>query len=301
MLKISVENIFLGHLKCGTKPNMAIFLSGGGSNAKKLLEDKEVLASTNPVVLVTDAPNKSGAQAIGAKHNLPVVALDLRDFYRQHGLETISLATPVGRQVRELWTERLREMLKPYQIDFAVLAGFEPLSNITSDYPCLNIHPGDLSVTDAQGQRCYVGLHSKSVERALLSGEKKLRASVIIALPFKDAAKDMDNGVLLSISQPMTIDHKGMTLESMQAVESRRQGRKPAGGWQDELEMLASELQDKLKIAGDHIVLPLTVRDFARQCFALVNDQLFYRKSASEPFQAVKHVEYDQNGIAIQP
>lgn len=171
------------------KPRFAIFLSGGGSNAEKLLESDMVRAVAEPAVLVTDAPEKSRAPEIAAKYNLPLIALDIREFYRQHGLTTISLATPEGRAVRAMWTDELRKQLKKYEIDFAVLAGFEPLSNITDDYPCLNVHPGDLSKVDGSGNRLYTGLHSRPIELALLAGEKELKSSVIIAHSFTDAKK----------------------------------------------------------------------------------------------------------------
>ena len=290
-------HIFLNDLPENAKPNMAIFLSGGGSNAEKLLCDRQVMECTNPVVLVTDAPEKSRARLIGEKYDLPVVEFSIREFYRSHGLQTTSLATEKGREVRELWTNELRKKLAPYKINFGVLAGFEPLSNITDDFPCLNVHPGDLSVVDANGDRCYVGLHSRPVESAMLAGEKTLRASVIIALSFTDAGKDMDNGLLLGISQPMDIDFGGLTLDDLKKIKSLRSGKKPAGGWKDELENLALRSQEQLKYCGDHIILPLTVRDFANRCFGWLDGKLYYRKTMDQPFAPAASLEYDADGV----
>ena len=294
-MNFSEDNIFLGHLSPDQCPNMAIFLSGSGSNAERLLTSPEVLAAAKPVVLVTDAPEKSRASLIAEKFGLPLVALSIREFYRQHGLTSISLATAEGREVRELWTEELRRQLRDFKIDFGVLAGFEPLSNITRDFPCLNVHPGDLSAVDAAGRRCYVGLHSRPIESAVLAGEKSLRASVIIAGDFTNADKDMDNGILLGISQAMPLQLP-IALEELQKIRNARQGRKPAGGWQDELEKLAFQLQEQLKIWGDHMILPLIVRDFARRCFAWDNNTLYYRSSPDQAFQVAETLEYDQDG-----
>ena len=296
---INNKNIFLGDTAENQRPGLAIFLSGGGSNAEKLLNDKSVLEAAEVKVLVTDAPEKSRAGIIARQHGLPVVEFSIREFYRNHGLKSISLATEEGRRVRELWTDELRKRLQPYKIDFAVLAGFEPLSNITNDYPCLNVHPGDLSVVDSNGKRLYVGLHSRPVEAAILAGEKSLRASVIIAKSFSDVNADMDNGLLLGISQKMPIDFQGMTLEELQQVKLNRPAQKPAGGWKDKLEALALQSQEKLKVCGDHIILPLVVRDFARKCFALQNGKLYYRKDISLPFQAVVSNEYAADGSRI--
>ena len=54
----------MDNMPSGRKPNLAIFLSGGGSNAEKLLADAEVRNAANVVVLVTDAPEKSRAGLI---------------------------------------------------------------------------------------------------------------------------------------------------------------------------------------------------------------------------------------------
>ena len=293
------NNIFLGNTADGKRPGMAIFLSGGGSNAEKLLSDPAVIQAAEPVVLVTDAPEKSRAAVIAARHGLPVVEFSIREFYRNHGLKSISLATEAGRAVRELWTAELRKKLANYAIDFVVLAGFEPLSNITNDYPCLNVHPGDLSVTDNEGTRLYVGLHSRPIEAAILAGEKTLRASVIIAQSFSDADKDVDNGLLLGISQAMPIDFQGLTLEELKNIKAARMERKPAGGWKDELEKLAQRSQEELKLCGDHIILPLVVRDFASKCFALQNGKLCYRKNPDSKFQLLASHEYNSDGSRV--
>lgn len=296
---IDRNNIFLNHIVNGDRPNMAIFLSGTGSNAEKLLSDKSVRDVATPVVLITDAPEKSRAKIIGEKFNIPVEEFSIREFYRNHGLNSISLATAEGRQVRELWTEELRKRIKKYAIDFAVLAGFEPLSNITDDFPCLNVHPGDLSVVNSEGIRLYVGLHNRPVEAAILAGETTLRASVIIAQSFSNADKDMDNGLLLGISQCMPVDFNGLTLEQLKAIRANRPARKPAGGWQDDLEALALRSQESLKICGDHIILPLVVRDFAKKCFAYQNGKLYYRPHTDSEFKAVVSNEYTPDGKRI--
>ena len=296
---IEKKNIFLGNVADNQRPRMAIFLSGSGSNAEKLLSSPEVVQAAEPVVLVTDAPEKSRASEIAANHNLPVVEFSIREFYRNHGLKSISLATEAGRQARELWTAELRQKLEKFAIDFIVLAGFEPLSNITNDYPCLNVHPGDLSVTDSRGTRLYVGLHSRPIEAAILAGEKSLRASVIIAQSFNDADKDVDNGLLLGISQSMPIDFQGLTLEELKKIKANRPERKPVGGWKDELEALAMRSQNELKISGDHIILPLVVRDFAGKCFAWKDNKLYYRKDTAAEFKVLESNEYNPDGTRV--
>ena len=57
------------------RPNMAIFLSGSGSNAEKLLNDQAVRSAAEAVVLITDAPEKSRAGIIGSQYNIPVIEI----------------------------------------------------------------------------------------------------------------------------------------------------------------------------------------------------------------------------------
>ena len=47
----------------------AVFLSGSGSNAERLLRDPAVLACAVPRVLVTDAPRRSRAAELGKARN----------------------------------------------------------------------------------------------------------------------------------------------------------------------------------------------------------------------------------------
>ena len=132
----------------------ALFLSGQGSNAEAVLNDLVKSPAAYTVsVLVTDAPERSRARELAARFEIPLIEHDLKKFYQAHGAESTSLATAQGRRLRELWTEELRRKLAEYQVDFGILAGFMTLCNIAEDLPCLNVHPGDLTVTDAAGRR----------------------------------------------------------------------------------------------------------------------------------------------------
>ena len=165
--------------------------------------------STNwsPAVIVTDTPQKSRAAEISQLNNIPLIEHDIRAFYKANCLNRISILTPEGQAVREKWTNKLREMLIPYNIDFGILAGFVPLTNITSDFPCLNIHPGDLTV-EQNGKRLLVGLHTIPIELAIINGFSSLRSSVIIAQTYTGRGGEMDSGPILGISPEVPIDFK---------------------------------------------------------------------------------------------
>lgn len=276
-------------------PHTAIFLSGSGSNAEALLNALRNLPT--PVVkvqaLVTDAPLTSRARELGRLFQLPVLELDIRAFYRARGESRVSIATPAGQQIREEWTGRLRELVKPLQLDFGVFAGFVPLTNITGDFPCLNVHPGDLTYLK-DGRRCLVGLHTVPVERAILEGLDYLRSSVIVVKPYSGKGGEMDSGPLLGVSGKVPVLLDGATLEQLRACAAVRPAQRPKGGFGDRLEQIAAANQDNLKRHGDWRVLPQAVINFAAGHYAQTPDhQLLFDDGTG--FRPVKTVEFDED------
>jgi folate-dependent phosphoribosylglycinamide formyltransferase PurN len=275
-------------------PAVAIFMSGSGSNAEKLLESVKTAENPRwkPAVIVTDAPEQSRAVEIADAYNLPLVALDIRKFYRERGESRISLATERGREIREEWTNELRKLIEPYNISFGVLAGFVPLSNITSDFPCLNVHPGDLTV-EKDGRRLLVGLHTIPVELAILEGLSSMRSSVIIAQTYTGAGGEMDSGPILGVSAPVKIDFKGHSLQKLKEIAQKRDSKRPVGGYKDLLEEIADYNQGLLKENGDWVVFPPVVDDFAAGNFGLDEDGCLHYLSGGG-WEKVKTVVYDQ-------
>lgn len=266
-------------LSPGRRARLAIFMSGSGSNAERIME--KTAASTDPpceiVALVTDAPETSRARELADHFGLMLIEHDIRRFYAEHGESRVSIATPRGQELREAWTNELRSRLAPLDIDFGVFAGFVPLTNLTGDFPCLNVHPGDLTYLK-DGSRYLVGLHTVPIERAILEGLDCLRSSVIQALPYSGQGDDMDNGPILGISEEVPIDLGGMELTVLQACLETRPERRPKDGFGDCLEAVARKNLDRLKTDGDWTVLPAVVFDFARGRFGTDDSgELCYR------------------------
>jgi phosphoribosylglycinamide formyltransferase-1 len=271
-------------------PNGAVFLSGSGSNAEKVLACREKTAAAwCPALIITDAPEKSRAAEIATEYQLPLVELSIREFYRRHGERKVSLASENGRRIRELWTSALREKIAPYEIDFGILAGFVPLTNITGDFPCLNVHPGDLTV-ELDGRRLLVGLHAIPTELAIINGFKTIRSSVIIAQPYTGKGGEMDSGPVLGVSPEMKLDMQGKTSKELLAVYKSRPEKKPPGGWNDDLSRIAAANQERLKEKGDWIVFPQVVNDFAAGKFAVEGNALYFKRENG--WEKVKTVEY---------
>lgn len=255
----------------------AILMSGSGSNAEALLKFERTHSDCpyKTVLIATDALETSRAREIAAAHDLPLVELDIKKFYQEHGENSIKLDTPKRRELRELWSRLLLEKIMAYSPDFACFAGFVPLSNLAADLPCLNVHPGDLTRCDAEGRRIYAGLHVLPVERAILNKETSLRSSVILVQPYTGSgAKEMDAGPVLGISSPMPVDLEGHSLEEL---EECRRSRIPGSPCTDTLRQLALDHIERLKLRGDHVVFPRAAADFAAGAFSCDGSQLYYK------------------------
>ena len=265
-------------------------MSGNGSNAEKVLDfQKKTSARWLPAVIITDDPERSRTAEIAKKYDLPLVELSIREFYRRHGENKISLFSENGRRIRKLWTDALREKITPYNIDFGILAGFMPLSNITGDFPCLNVHPGDLTV-ERNGQRLFVGLHAVPTELALINDFKTIRSSVIIAQPYTGQGGEMDTGPILGISPELELDLQGFAHAQLLDIYKQRPVKKTRGGWNDALSKIASANQERLKEKGDWIVFPQVVNDFAAGKFAIEDGDLYYKND--KDWKKVKTIEY---------
>lgn len=272
-------------------PRAAILLSGAGSNADALLRYRAETPGVpfEPVVLATDAPQNSAASEIAARFRLPLVGCDLRAFYAEHGEDSIRLDTPRRRELRDLWSDRLLAKLRPYEPDFVLLAGFVPLTNLNRHLPCLNVHPGDLTVEDPAGHRLFAGLHYLPVERAILRSFTSLRSSVILTRPFTGDADDIDAGPVLGVSTPLPVDLEGESLEALREIAARR-GAPPH---RDRLREIAAHNIERLKTAGDHVVFPRAAADFAAGRFGTDDaGTLYYRRRGSAEWQRIRTVEY---------
>ncbi|MDR0933055.1 MAG: hypothetical protein LBM70_08575 [Victivallales bacterium] len=286
----------------GTPARVAIFMSGAGSNADALLR----YCAENPdcnyisALLVTDSPKTSRAGAISAEWGIPLIEHDIRAFYAERGESVIALTSERRREIRAEWTDVLRQMLLPCKIDFGVLAGFVPLCNITKTLPCLNVHPGDLTI-ERDGRRIFAGLHFRPVENAILAGNAVLRSSVILAQPFKGGGeREMDSGPILGVSRPVPIELGDETIESLTAVMNSR----TVAPYCDKLREVATFNLERLKILGDHVVLPQVVDDFAGGKFGIDEHGQLYFKGNSHSnselsWTSCRTVEYDRDSRRI--
>jgi folate-dependent phosphoribosylglycinamide formyltransferase PurN len=284
------------------RPRCAVFLSGSGTNAEKLIELHRSLgaeASFDLSCLVTDRPLQSRARDIASAAGIPLVEHDIGAFYLARGLSSTSLATEAGRKVRDEWTAELKTKLLPLAPDFGVFAGFVPLTNLTASLPCLNVHPGDLSVSNDKGERLYIGLHTLPIEIAVLAGEESLRSTVILASAYAATGAGMDEGLILGLSPEVDIDQQGRDAAAWNAIAAKRPAKKPKGGWGDDLEKMAELNQDKLKRHGDWLVLPRCVQDFAAGRFGVDAAGKLYLRRGPDAWLPIDCIAYSKTGREV--
>ena len=274
-----------------------IFMSGTGTNAAAVLRyTAESRRAFTVAALATDAPEAGNAYELGREFGIPVVALDLKKFYLEHGESSIRLDSPHRRELRQLWSDRMYGMLAPYSVELGILAGFVPLTNLTGKFPCLNVHPGDLTLKDGSGRKLLAGLHILPVERAILAGFPALRSSVILAQVYTgDGSAEMDSGPVLGVSAPVPVDLMGATLAELRSLNAARVRGVPVA---DKLREAAKYNVERLKTAGDHVVLPRAVDDFAAGKFHAEGERVGWLDDDGKLTEALT-VEYHDDGKRI--
>lgn len=126
--------------------NIVIFASGGGSNARKIIEHFQD-SMTARVALVVSNKKDAGVLEIAAAHQIPTFLLTRADFYE---------------------TKEILKILDEYRIDFIVLAGFLWLvpGYLIRAFPkkIVNIHPALLPLFGGKGM--YGGYVHAAVKAA---------------------------------------------------------------------------------------------------------------------------------------
>jgi phosphoribosylglycinamide formyltransferase-1 len=135
--------------------NIAIFCSGSGSNAQKIIEYFEGHPTIKVSVLMANQPEAYALER-ASKLGVPTFVFDREDFYR---------------------SDRVLEELRRLNIQWIVLAGFLWLvpENLIGAYPnrILNIHPALLPNYGGKG------MYGMNVHRAVVENKEKLSGITI--------------------------------------------------------------------------------------------------------------------------
>ena len=101
-------------------------------------------------------------------------------------------------------------------------------------------------------------------------------------------------GPILGVSTEVPIDLQSYKLDELIHIYKSRPNKRPVGGFKDELENTAEHNQELLKVNGDWIVFPRTVNDFAKNNFAIDNENnLLYKEN--NMWKSIKTIVYSKN------
>ena len=249
---------------------LACFVSGSGTNARRIIERSLVGDSRYEVSLIftdvrDDRLRKSGekrckAKDIADEYGISYECEDIRDFYKERGVKRTDLS------LRPEFDRLVVEKVAPHRIALIALAGYmsittQPLLD-AFDGRIVNVHPADLSIMEGDERR-YIGIHV--VRDAILAGEKELRASTHVV------RKKVDHGEILVVSEPVPV-----SLPVGVALEGLGQDKKL-------LRAIVDEHQEQLKERGDWVIFPLTIQMISEGRFALDGDGGVYVDGSPAP------------------
>jgi phosphoribosylglycinamide formyltransferase 1 len=138
--------------------------------------DRQRGRSYEVVAVVTSDAECVEREAL-ARAAVPGLVHDIRRFYSGRGARLGDLA------VRPDYDRVTAELLAPARPDLLVLCGYLHIvtTPLLDAYPerVINVHDGDLTLTDAAGRPRYPGLHA--VRDAVAAGERETRSTVHVA------------------------------------------------------------------------------------------------------------------------
>jgi len=254
----------------GKPMRVACFMSGSGTNARKIIERSRQHDSSYRVELIftdvkDDALDKDGKKAckaldIAKEYGVAYECVDIMDFYKKRGH-----TSKKDLSLRPDFDKLVVTAVERHKIDLIALAGYmsittKPLLD-RYDGRVINVHPADLTIT-ANGERKYVGMHT--VRDAILEGEKAIRATTHIV------REKVDNGEILVVSKPVAVKlPPGATLEKLREDKEL-------------LKTVVEEHQDRLKREGDWEIYPLTVQMIGEGRFS-IQSGVVYLDGAAAP------------------
>ena len=166
-------------------PNVAILMSGMGSNAEAILSNRKRYNSINISTIVTDK-TQSNAKALSEKYNL-------KYFLQEGGVKT--------EKAREEYFTKLGSYLTSNGIDTLLYAGFMKIStkDFVQKFPGINIHPADLTIKASDGKPKYIGMDV--VNAAVNSGDSFIRSTAHVV------ESRVDCGQPIMLSRKLPIDN----------------------------------------------------------------------------------------------
>lgn len=200
---------------------VAAFMSGSGSNLRKILELQKKLAEECPfrVVLVfSDVKDeeKCNAKKIAAGYGIKYYCNDIKDYYSSRGHSDRK-----DMNVRKEYDKETAKILKDNGINAVAMCGYRSITTgeIFKSFLTVNVHPADLRVLDGNGKKLFAGCKGAGcVRKAIENNKQEMRATTHLV------TEEVDGGPILMVSGPVKIAEKLSDEENLERL-------KEAGDW----------------------------------------------------------------------
>lgn len=282
-----------------TPMQVAIFMSGSGTNALKILESWERIYNEKKRFI--DAPFKRLEEqvvfepALIFTDNSESKAAEIaKEYQKKEGLALALWSNPISQffqrnkrsiDDRKHYDSVQKDIAKGRCIDLVALAGYDWVvtEEIHKNFITVNVHPGDLREKNEKGEPKYAGLGWIPSAKAILDGKNEVYTSVHLV------TEELDGGPILAVSAPQAIPAEaaikkrkqllgeGLSLKEVitfvklhsDLPESEINTKFPIVGY-------ARDCQDRLKRNGDWVVFPQVIEDIARGRYARDEEEKLY-------------------------
>ncbi len=162
----------------------AILMSGGGSNARNILRNRNLYPNIEVSLIVTDK-NDSNAFEIAKDYGVKYLCVE-------GSVKNVDLRTE--------YFKKLAKLLHDESIEIILYAGFMKIvtEDFLNEFPGINSHPADLRILDRSGNRKYVGMDA--VEMTIKDNQKTICCSCFLI------ETNVDDGRLIAVSKSIKIN-----------------------------------------------------------------------------------------------
>ncbi|MBI2137424.1 5-formyltetrahydrofolate cyclo-ligase [Candidatus Woesearchaeota archaeon] len=175
----------------------AIFMSGGGTNAKKIIAEQRKSGRFRTAMIFTDT-TASKAKEIAEENSIPYYCNDIKEYYRQKGYTDRK-----NMEARKEYDRQTAQLLKKHGIELVALCGYMSIvtEEIYEKFLTINIHPADLRMLNEKGKRIYAGCMGAECIRKVIENEgEEARATTHIV------TGEVDGGAILLVTKPVGIE-----------------------------------------------------------------------------------------------
>lgn len=228
---------------------VAVLMSGSGTNLLKILEHEKKLInergkSPYRVTAIFSNNSKSNAKKIGIENCITTIINDYTKWCQDNKVAEKDL------EARKEYDKITVEVLNYTNIDLIVYAGYMLIATpiLVNGIIGINVHPSGIE----NGTIKYKG--ANAVRDAILAKEKYLYSTTHIVREKVDAGEILMVSEGLKMEIPKDFNYKNKSL----------------------VHKIVTEHQEKLKIIGDHNILPKTIEYIANGLYKIKEGKIYF-------------------------